>query len=203
MKLSDRLFAARASSRRASASRPCARDRRGVRTIVTATHTRDGPAVRPRRLRPGRAGTRRSLARRERPAMPAAVAGAATSSRPTPQDLTSDELSRLFTRDTPEAYRFFTRGIDQRGAAGAAVAPPLRPRWTQAFFMAFAHAPDAGAAPDLRRRAAVGGDRRLRRSSAASACIGVPIIARRSSAASACRRWPSRPARSGCSSASR
>ena len=30
------------------------------------------------------------------------------------QDLTSDELGKVFTRDAPEAYRFFTRGIDSK-----------------------------------------------------------------------------------------
>lgn len=28
------------------------------------------------------------------------------------KDLTRDELGKLFTRETPEAYRFFARGID-------------------------------------------------------------------------------------------
>jgi phosphoserine phosphatase RsbU/P len=53
------------------------------------------------------------------------------------QDLTSEELSRLFTRDTPEAYRFFTRGIDQKAFK---TLPWHRraARFTQAFFMAFA-----------------------------------------------------------------
>ena len=27
-------------------------------------------------------------------------------------DLTSDDLGKLFTRETPEAYRFFARGIN-------------------------------------------------------------------------------------------
>jgi hypothetical protein len=27
-------------------------------------------------------------------------------------DLTSEELGKLFTRETPEAYRFFARGIN-------------------------------------------------------------------------------------------
>ena len=27
-------------------------------------------------------------------------------------DLTSDELGKLFTRETPEAYRFFAKGIN-------------------------------------------------------------------------------------------
>jgi sigma-B regulation protein RsbU (phosphoserine phosphatase) len=52
------------------------------------------------------------------------------------QDLTSDELGKVFTRDAPEAYRFFTRGIDSK----AFKALPRHKRalkWTQAFFMAF------------------------------------------------------------------
>jgi phosphoserine phosphatase RsbU/P len=52
------------------------------------------------------------------------------------QDLTSDELGKVFTRDAPEAYRFFTRGIDSK----AFRALPRHTRvikWTQAFFVAF------------------------------------------------------------------
>jgi phosphoserine phosphatase RsbU/P len=52
------------------------------------------------------------------------------------QDLTSEELGKVFTRDAPEAYRFFTRGIDSK----AFKALPRHKRalkWTQAFFMAF------------------------------------------------------------------
>jgi sigma-B regulation protein RsbU (phosphoserine phosphatase) len=52
------------------------------------------------------------------------------------QDLTSEELGRVFTREAPEAYRFFTRGIDQKAFKGL----PWHRRaaqWTQAFFMAF------------------------------------------------------------------
>ena len=52
------------------------------------------------------------------------------------QDLTTDDLGKLFTRDTPEAYRFFTEGIDSSAFAG------LRwyrrwARWAQAVFLAF------------------------------------------------------------------
>jgi serine phosphatase RsbU (regulator of sigma subunit) len=53
------------------------------------------------------------------------------------QDLTSDELSRLFTRDTPEAARFFTRGVDSK-AFRALPWHRRGVRWAQAFFMAFA-----------------------------------------------------------------
>jgi serine phosphatase RsbU (regulator of sigma subunit) len=52
------------------------------------------------------------------------------------QDLTGDELGKVFTRDAPEAYRFFTRGVDTK----AFRALPWHRRalkWTQAFFMAF------------------------------------------------------------------
>ncbi len=53
------------------------------------------------------------------------------------QDLTSEELGRVFTRDTPEAYRFFTRGIDQK-AFRALPWHRRAARFTQTFFMAFA-----------------------------------------------------------------
>jgi phosphoserine phosphatase RsbU/P len=52
------------------------------------------------------------------------------------KDLTSDELGKLFTRETPEAYRFFARGID----TVALRALPWHRRglkYTQAFFLAF------------------------------------------------------------------
>jgi phosphoserine phosphatase RsbU/P len=50
--------------------------------------------------------------------------------------LTSDEVQRLFTRDTREAYRFFARGIDR----GALVSLPWYRRWlahARLFFLAF------------------------------------------------------------------
>jgi phosphoserine phosphatase RsbU/P len=52
------------------------------------------------------------------------------------QDLTTEELGRVFTRDAPEAYRFFTRGVDSKAFK---VLPWHRRalRFTQAFFMAF------------------------------------------------------------------
>jgi len=52
------------------------------------------------------------------------------------QDLTSEELGKVFTRDAPEAYRFFTRGVDSK----AFRALPRHTRvlkWVQAFFVAF------------------------------------------------------------------
>jgi sigma-B regulation protein RsbU (phosphoserine phosphatase) len=52
------------------------------------------------------------------------------------QDLTSQEFGRVFTRETPEAYRFFTRGIDQK-AFRALPWHRRAARFTQAFFMAF------------------------------------------------------------------
>ncbi len=52
------------------------------------------------------------------------------------QDLTSDELGKVFTRDAPEAYRFFTRGLDSR-AFRALPRHTRIIRWTQAFFTAF------------------------------------------------------------------
>lgn len=52
------------------------------------------------------------------------------------KDLTRDELGKLFTRETPEAYRFFARGID----TAALRALPWHTRalkYAQAFFLAF------------------------------------------------------------------
>jgi phosphoserine phosphatase RsbU/P len=52
------------------------------------------------------------------------------------KDLTADEIQRLFTRDTRDAYRFFTRGLDADALKGL----PRHKRWfahTRALFMAF------------------------------------------------------------------
>jgi sigma-B regulation protein RsbU (phosphoserine phosphatase) len=51
-------------------------------------------------------------------------------------DLTSDELGKLFTRETPEAYRFFARGINTAELDGL----PRHKRaikYAQGFFLAF------------------------------------------------------------------
>lgn len=51
-------------------------------------------------------------------------------------DLTSEELGKLFTRETPEAYRFFARGINTAELEGL----PWYKRavlYAQAFFLAF------------------------------------------------------------------
>src|SRR3954463_14809775 len=52
------------------------------------------------------------------------------------QDLTSDELGKLFTRETPEAYQFFARGINTAELEGL----PRHQRavkYAQGFFLAF------------------------------------------------------------------
>ena len=51
-------------------------------------------------------------------------------------DLTSDDLGKLFTRETPEAYRFFARGINTAELEGL---PRHRRalKYIQAFFLAF------------------------------------------------------------------
>src|ERR687896_969028 len=52
------------------------------------------------------------------------------------QDLTSEEFGRLFTRETPEAYRFFARGINTAELEGL----PWHRRavkYVQGFFLAF------------------------------------------------------------------
>src|SRR5688572_10241468 len=51
-------------------------------------------------------------------------------------DLTSEELGKLFTRETPEAYRFFARGINTAELEGL----PWYKRaikYAQGFFFAF------------------------------------------------------------------
>ena len=51
-------------------------------------------------------------------------------------DLTSEELGKLFTRETPEAYQFFARGINTAELEGL----PWHQRtvkYAQAFFLAF------------------------------------------------------------------
>jgi phosphoserine phosphatase RsbU/P len=52
------------------------------------------------------------------------------------QDLTTDELGKLFTRETPEAYRFFARGINTAELEGL---PPHKRalKYLQGFFLAF------------------------------------------------------------------
>ena len=37
------------------------------------------------------------------------------------RDLSAEDLQRLFTHDTRDAYRFFTRGLDEEQLARAAV----------------------------------------------------------------------------------
>jgi phosphoserine phosphatase RsbU/P len=51
-------------------------------------------------------------------------------------DLTSDELGKLFTRETPEAYRFFARGINTAELDGL---PWFKKcvKYAQGFFLAF------------------------------------------------------------------
>jgi serine phosphatase RsbU (regulator of sigma subunit) len=51
-------------------------------------------------------------------------------------DLTSDELGKLFTRETPEAYRFFARGINTAELEGLPWYTKVL-RYAQGFFLAF------------------------------------------------------------------
>jgi sigma-B regulation protein RsbU (phosphoserine phosphatase) len=52
------------------------------------------------------------------------------------RDLTSEELGKLFTRETPEAYRFFARGINTAELEGLPWHKKTL-RYAQAFFLAF------------------------------------------------------------------
>jgi hypothetical protein len=51
-------------------------------------------------------------------------------------DLTSEELGKLFTRETPEAYRFFARGINTAELEGLPWYTKAL-RYAQGFFLAF------------------------------------------------------------------
>src|SRR5688500_1581775 len=52
------------------------------------------------------------------------------------RDLTSEELGKLFTRETPEAYRFFARGINTAELEGLPWHKKTL-RYAQGFFLAF------------------------------------------------------------------
>ena len=51
-------------------------------------------------------------------------------------DLTSEELGKLFTRETPEAYRFFARGINTAELEGLPWYQKAI-KYAQGFFLAF------------------------------------------------------------------
>src|SRR5688572_24625779 len=51
-------------------------------------------------------------------------------------DLTRDDLGKLFTRETPEAYRFFARGINTAELEGLPRHQKVL-RYAQGFFLAF------------------------------------------------------------------
>ena len=66
-------------------------------------------------------------------------------------DLTSEELGKLFTRETPEAYRFFARGINTAELEG--LPWYKKAHQVRAGLLPRVHdAPVAGAPPDVRRR---------------------------------------------------
>ena len=145
MKLSDRLFEEGVFAQ-GIAFPTVARDKARVRTIVTATHTRDElqfaldvfaqgrPRARDHRVRP----TPRTMT------TPAVADFFDTYTK----DLTAEDLQRLFTRDTREAYQFFTRGIDADALEAPAVAPARRRR-------------SADAVPRLHDEAVAGAPRRV------------------------------------------
>src|SRR5688572_33439524 len=51
-------------------------------------------------------------------------------------DLTSEDLGKLITRETPEAYRFFARGINTAELEGLPWYQKVL-RYAQGFFLAF------------------------------------------------------------------
>ena len=52
------------------------------------------------------------------------------------QDLNAEDLGRLFTRETPEAYRFFARGVNTAELEGLS-RHRRAVKYVQAFFLAF------------------------------------------------------------------
>ena len=111
MKLSDRLFEEGVFAQ-GIAFPTVPRDKARVRTIVTATHTREELQF----ALDAFAKVGRELG---------IVPSSSTSRRlpdwlrqPTPSDLKAEDLQRLFTRDTREAYEFFARHIDPKQFEG-------------------------------------------------------------------------------------
>ena len=149
MKLSDRLFELGVFAQGIGfPTVPQGKAR--VRTIVTATHTREELSLRARRVRDGGRGARSGSRVMSVPPLPRSEKGRFFKAYT--QGLSTTDLGRLFTRDAPDAYRFFSRGIDfdelqklpwhtPPGAHHAHAVPGVH---------AAAH---AGAAPDLRHLA--------------------------------------------------
>ena len=109
MKLSDRLFAGRRV--RAGHRVPDRRAGQGARPHHRHRHAHArGAAVRARRVRQGRPGARAHLVVTTTATVPSVALADFFDSYT--KDLTAEDLQRLFTRDTREAYRFFTRGLD-------------------------------------------------------------------------------------------
>ena len=131
MKLSDRLFEEGVFAQ-GIAFPTVARDKARVRTIVTATHTRDELQFALDVFAQGRPRARHHLSRRRH----APDRLHATFFDTYTQDLTAEDLQRLFTRDTREAYRFFARGVDADALQAPAVAQ-AHGRAGAAAFIAF------------------------------------------------------------------
>ena len=122
MLLSDKLFA-KGVFAQGIAFPTVASDKARVRTIVTATHTREdlqfaldafaavGPGI----------GLDLQDTGRATPTEAAAAGNAGhwfdAWTRDVARDVTAEDLQRLFTHDTREAYRFFSRGLDEERLA--------------------------------------------------------------------------------------
>ncbi len=125
MKLSDRLFEEGVFAQ-GIAFPTVARDKARVRTIVTATHTREELQFALDVFKMVGSGTRPDLSasdhlmRRRRRAR--------SFLNDYTRDLTPADFQRLFTRDAAEAYRFFTRHVD----AKTLDAEPWYRRWPPA-----------------------------------------------------------------------
>jgi len=137
----------RACSRRGFAFPTVARDKARVRTIVTATHTRDELQFALDVF--GKVGreTRIGVTAPHRPSRLADFFDSYT------RDLTAEDLQRLFTRDTRDAYKFLHPRPRRRRHAADAVAPPRRRRGAHPVPRVLDEAV-AGAARRIRQRAA-------------------------------------------------
>ena len=150
MKLSDRLFAEgrvraghRVSDRRArqgararrSSPRPTRSDELQFALDVFG---KVGPGTRPDLTRRhGTCSCPPATAGDDRPGPPGSAHRARSSSRSTRRTSRPSDLQRLFTRDTREAYGYFSRGIDRDRDRPAALARARCSTYTRLFFIAF------------------------------------------------------------------
>ena len=169
--LSDRLFEEGVFAQ-AIGFPTVARDKARVRTIVTATHTRDDLQYALDAFAKSRQGDRPHPLKSSTSDRARALFDTYT------RDLSREDLQRLFTHDTRDAYQFFTRGRDDDRFAGLPTwkSAPLRLR---EFFVAFTLRLSPGTPRPVRRFAHRRADRdhpALRGFAASNCPFGLPFI---------------------------